>query len=396
MSRIATYFLLLFFTVSIAAQQRIARIEVRGDVPASIVLSQSALVEGRAYTESDLDAAVARIRRLPFVHDARYVVDGETLRIEVTGMTPLFGEVEVLGAKTDFDDVTGTTVGAGGRHFLGSGGVVEANVSTMLGEGEDLTRGTLQYSHYGIGGTRLFAIAGLGINLNDSRHFESDPTWQLLLGYPLTARQTITASVLRTGYESSRSSFIETDAEMTELELLWTYDTTEDPFFARRGTKVSAGPSWTELDSTFDEGAILMPPLDVIGYGSRTNAETAAVSVEARTFHPIRTRSTLFAGLDANIGQTDYEQRIEGSPTLFSNVDRRLYRVSAGFGHNFFDWSSPVKDGRHRIEIALAATRERYYDGLFRDQNDEVSLSAGYVFRKRFGTVRVNLIYVRD
>lgn len=397
MTRLATSFLALLLAIPIAAQQRISRIEVRGDVPSSIVISQSALTEGETYTESDLDAAAARVRRLPFVHDARYTVDGETLRIEVTGMTPVFGEVEAFAVKTRFGDTSASFIGGGGRHFIGSG-VVEATVNAYVGDGEDLYRADLQFAQYGIGGTRLFAIAGTSLNLNDPDGFERDPEWQLAVGYPLSVRQTITASAFQTGYQAT-SEFpglpraLESHSQTRTIQLLWDYDTTEDPYFARRGLRISAGPEWSKVESQFEAFTIPLPPAQPQIRTTRNEGERTAAIVEARAFRPFRTRSTFFAGLEASRGENDFEQRVNDDPVTTGSSDEDFVLLSAGVGHNFFDWSSPVTAGRHRIEAAFAAGRRRE-ENLFGDRTeDEQSVSVGYSYRKRFATVRVNLLY---
>src|SRR5690242_2048628 len=100
MIRRAILFIAVTLALPLLAQPReVSRIEVRGSVPAGIILSQSALVEGRGYTESDLDAAIARLRRLPFVHDARYALEGETLVLEVDGVTPLFFDAQAVSDR---------------------------------------------------------------------------------------------------------------------------------------------------------------------------------------------------------------------------------------------------------------------------------------------------------
>jgi len=191
--------LLLFAALPLMAQRTVSRIEVRGNVPAAIVLPQSALVEGRAYRDTDLEAAVARLRRLPFIFDARYSMEGETLVLEVTGETPLFFQVEGTGAKSHFDDNNTAELSGGARLYAGNGGVAEGRVIKVLAEGGDSRRAALGLSHYSIGGTRFFATAGIDTTITKAREFDPGTSWSLTVGYPLTVRQTLTASAFTSG-----------------------------------------------------------------------------------------------------------------------------------------------------------------------------------------------------
>src|SRR5215213_10142097 len=119
-----TFCLALLFAIPLAAQTKhlVSRIDVRGNVPAAIVTSQSALEEGRSYSERDLDDAVSRLRRLPFVFDARYSLAGDTLVIEVDAVTRFFAGLDANGFRSDNDQGGVAALSGGGRLFLRSGG----------------------------------------------------------------------------------------------------------------------------------------------------------------------------------------------------------------------------------------------------------------------------------
>jgi hypothetical protein len=391
--------LLLTLALPLAAQeQRISRIEVRGNVPASIVISQSALVEGRSYSTDDLEAGVARVRRLPFVYDARYVIDGETLRIEVTGMTPLFADVEAVSARHDSTTDNAALVAAGARHFLGSG-VIEGSVNTLVGEGEDSRAAELQYAHYGLGGTRLFAIAGASFDLTDrDDSFEADPTWQLTLGYPLTVRQTISGSAYRSG-SSSRTAFeipVESSTDITGLRLDWTYDTTDDPYFARRGTFFEAGPSWLRFASEFAFRIVPPPPFEPISVRGREEDEVRSLAAAASHFRPVRSRGTLFGQVLASVSDRESEQRIDEEPPLTAEGESNAVSLAVGYGHNFFDRDAPLTNGRHRVEISALASRQHNESADFEATSDDVSLLVGYLFRARFARIGATFTYLFD
>lgn len=393
-NRAMRFVLICLLALSAAAQEhRVSRIEVRGNVPAPIVVAQSALSEGRGYSTSDLDAGIARLRRLPFVYDARYVLDGDTLRIEVTGETPLFAEIDAFGLKSEVDESAGALVSAGGRHFLGAS-VVEARVSNFFGEGDDPRDAQLRYSHYSIGGTRLFAAVTGSFELNEAEGFESDPAFALLAGYPLTVRQTITASAYRTGRTSRMPlevTDVETEEEITGTSLRWTFDTTDDPYFARRGTMLSAGPSLTRYDSEFSFEFTPPPPFDPIVISGGTAGDIRSLDAELTHFQPFRARGAFFGNAAVSFVESEFELRNNDEEPLRDESESTTLRLSLGYGHNFFDREAPLTNGRHRIEIAAAASRFDTDQAI-----DDYSLLLGYVFRARFARVGVNLTYVFD
>jgi len=311
----------------------------------------------------------------------------------VTGETPLFAEVQGSATKTDADDDAAAVVAAGARHFLGSG-VIEARASNFFGEGDDPRAAELQYSHYGIAGTRLFAIVSGTVDLNEPEGFDNDPTFALLAGYPLTVRQTISAATFRTG-SSSVTPFsgtdLETESEVTGTNLVWTFDTTDDPYFARRGTTLSAGPTWTKSEAAYVFEFIPPPPFDPITVRGVTTAEVRTLSAEGTYFRPFRTRSAFFANASASFSESEFELRSENSVDR-QDSDSSSMQLLAGFGHNFFDRDGLLSNGRQRVELAVAASRFESGDNTF----DDYSLLLGYVFRARFARIGVNVRYVFD
>src|SRR5687767_15527809 len=167
----------LLFAAPLFGQERrlVSRIEVAGNAPAQLVVSQTAIEAGRSYSDRDLEVAIARIRRLPFVYDARYSLDGDTLSIEVDTVTRFSANIAV-SASSFPDEVSGQgDIGGGARFFAGSGGVARVTVNKFLAEGGDFRTLAADYSHYGIGGTRLFANAAIGKTFDGDDDFEPDP-----------------------------------------------------------------------------------------------------------------------------------------------------------------------------------------------------------------------------
>ena len=394
MKRLSLFFLALLFASTLHARV-ISRIEVVGNVPASIVLPQSALEEGRTYSDADLDVAVARLRRLPFVFDARYVVDGSTLLLEVNGMTSLFFDADSSSDRRRSSADNIARIGAGGRRFFGAG-IAEARVSKLLDQGGDVRTIDLAYSNYSLGGTRMFASASASVPFTEDEERNPDPALQLTVGYPLTLRQTVTASLLSTGLERERnlgtfSGPLRSDSESLALELRWAFDTTDDPYFTRRGTLVTAAPSWTREQSRFDSAVIVYPGPGEI-FTTRREGHVAALRAQAIKFVPVFSRGALSAGIFAATEQLDFDSRTNDDPLRRTNTDSDVVRVSLGYGHNFFDATSPIDQARNRVEFDISTSRT-WTEGFIR--NEKVA-GAGYVFRKPFGNVRLRFDYNFD
>lgn len=395
--------LLLTFTLALPCfaqtQRLVSRIEVRGSVPAAIVISQSALVEGRGYSDADLDAAVARLRRLPFVHDARYALEGETLVLEIDGATPLFFDVQALGARSDFDTETSTMAGGGGRVFHGSGGVAEGRVMKLLADADaEATRGEVGYSYYGIGGTRLFATAKVEAMITDVDGFSPDPAWQLTVGYPLTVRQTISAIAQGSSFSNRRTvpglpRELESRFDDRLLTLRWAYDTTDDPLFTRSGSLVSAGPSWGWQDTKSEGRTFPIPAEGPTIETRRSNGTFAGLGADARKYLPVGARGALSAGLETSLQQEERDFRTDDGPVQATERDFDVVRLSLGYGYNFFDRSSPAGNARHRAELGVTASRRRSDFALGTFTEKETTVNAGYIFRKPYGTVQLNLAY---
>jgi len=342
-------FALLFLIINtpLLAQSRrlVSRIEVRGEVPAPLVISQSALAEGRAYSDRDLDVAVSRIAKLPFVFDASYTMDGETLIIDVHAMTRFYAGFDVSGTELPHAKTTTTTgaVGGGMRFFAGSGGVAEVTADRVLADSGGGRFVAIHYSHYGIAGTRFFASAGIGHSIINDAELAHDPKWHLTVGYPLTIRQTLTASA--SGEGSTVSS-------RRNVNVRWSYDTTDDAFFARYGETVNASPSWTRFDSR----------------------SVAAFDLDATKYWAVGARDAIFSTLEAT-----------------SATNENAASLTLGAGHNFFDWAAPAGT-RQRVEVGLHASRRRVENASF----ETAGVTAAWTLRRQYMNVKLSFSFEDD
>ena len=374
----------------------VQKIEVVGDVPAQVVISQSALGVGRDYMERDLQLAVARIRRLPFIYDARYSMNGETLVFEVEPVTRFSGEFEVVASSFP-GDVSGIgEIGGRFRQFVGSGGVADVAITKQLAEGGDARFLGGGYAHYGIAGTRLFARAEIAQTLLNDDDFESDPNWSLTVGYPLTVRQTLSATAAGGGFTAVNNfDFLPRPLEVSEssntLSLRWAYETSDDPFFARSGEIISLTPSRRTVDRSSETFIRTTPtgPVTIISREIEGNVDT--IALDATKYWELGTQNVFFAGLNVFDENTDME--VVGSPDLpvpGSSPDRDVIGVTLGIGRNFFDWYGLLESPRHRVEFGVRGTRTIVrHETRSEETIDSTGISLGYILRRQYMTVRL-------
>lgn len=399
--------LLIVFPILAEAQHRVARIEVNSRVPARILLTQSALVEGQTYSTADLEVAVARLRRLPFVYDARYRLDGETLILDVEAMSRFFAELDAFSQSFESRTTGGGALGGGGRLFLGSGGVAEVTAQQQITELDDDRAIAAQYSQYGIGGTRFFATAGIRQDFVEASGVDVDPSLRLTVGYPLSLRSTITANFLTAGFERRRNFPLVAEplvsaAEQRTINLLYTWDTTDDPFFARRGLVVSGGPAYSDEESRFSNIFFVGPdPGQVMIIRNTTEGSFTEIAAEAKKFWAFRERGTFFGVARASWGRREFDTTtLDGLP-FQGDTDESNQSLAIGYGHNLFDWNAPLGTTRHRVEFTVGAARSSFdrNDDFFLPGSstfDSKSATAAYVLRRQFATVRLNLSYTMD
>src|SRR5689334_13480525 len=239
----------------------IEKIEVNTDrAKPSIIRAETRLVAGRSYTAEELDQAIDRVRRLPFVVDATYSLrpgstpDARVLAISVIDQTMFNYDFDVQGVAAR-NGYAMSSSGLGLRFFPGSGaldfavGGHEFNYGggTGIGHFGDLSAA---YTAYGLFGTSAFAGVGVRTNYNSARRIYSP---MLLVGVPLTRTQTLRAAYDRSGDEYEHFG---------NAAAQWVYETNDDPFYSRRGMSIAAGPQWERLFTETDY-TIGRPPVAV-------------------------------------------------------------------------------------------------------------------------------------
>ena len=274
---------------------------------AEVILSESLLENGRPYTESELRDAISRIKRLPFLLDARFALtkgsERGRYRLLVTveeAQTFFFGGDLVfnafgnpLDAASAFDDQLNNTVTAGARFFAGQGLFFAA-----VGDGEDLQVG---YTRYQLRGRPVLLRLALARERCCPAQFVEpglDPgfaTWsstgdsdrvELTLGIPLGGNHSLrfdashleTESAVRRPLGGAMDSVVGVDdVEHREIELAWVYDTTDDPVFPHHGEAMTAAIGLRQL-----EGDLATPALDRLDLGGIRLASPLAAEMSSR------------------------------------------------------------------------------------------------------------------
>lgn len=356
-------------------------------VPAEIVRAETRLAAGGTYSEEELQQAVYRVRRLPFVLKANYAVNERTLVITIEDIKPFFYEVDLQGFV--FGSNGGGAAGRlsiGYRLFAGSRGVLEGIFGTFAESGSSggFRDFTLSYTAYDLFGSRAFVSAGLTKSVfGEGGTEEVSP--RLTIGVPLGRTQSIIATATRfknrTDRIINRTPFVN-EFGSTNAAVSWVLDTTDDPYFARKGLQLTAGPTWAHNTSTF-------PVIGVGGILIRTETRTTdiiGVRGTAAYYRPIA--ESLVGWGRAEVTNTESEAgSIVGFPDI-PNATENFAQVTAGLGQNFGD--------RARWELGLGGEWRTFEQGLSDSTRNNVVGFVGYAARHRWGVFRLNFTYAGE
>ncbi|CAM2069981.1 hypothetical protein SCOR_31690 [Sulfidibacter corallicola] len=239
-------------------------IQSRGRVPEGVILAESLLREGQAYTESQLKSAGQRINRLPFVLESRFQLERGSKRgtyrlvIHLQETRSLF-----LQARTEFrhfqgeaPDQTYDITTLGGRWFFGAHNLLYATVSPDW-RWSDASRSrqesyALGYSHYNLFRRHVFFDFQL---LYFDDHAVEVLNFNLFSGFRISPVLTVSAPLKGNHFLKVRASLTDSDQDASDtlfqtvesqqrsfpngdqetLSLAWHYDTTDDNFAPTQG-----------------------------------------------------------------------------------------------------------------------------------------------------------------
>lgn len=408
-----------------------------------LLVNQSLLEEGQVYTESELRDAVHRVERLPFVLRADFSLRRGSERgryqlamaVEETRRF-FFGEnlvVTRLTNSVNFDSsflFREWTISPGGlvgmRFFQG-----DSNVFFVSAAGD---RGfQAGWSRYGVFGGRgvvslaledgrdgIVEVFPLGIDPTFSswRSDSGAESVRLALGMPLGSRTGLRAEAraLRDDQGSrrnlvgddisARGTLDYRDLERYEIEVAWTYDTTDDPVFPGRGLQVDVALDWQSLDADLFalEPGLFEPSIDLPpGIGAElpsTHSEQvrAAVTVAQHWRLAPRLSTSLGARVAIGLGEVDnlpiLSSLRDGETIVLELVseDLELFETQLSVTGSIDLWGPRRTRTRGDLRLELGATfgYDRTSPSLELADNPlyRKTLSSAVVFRNSWGLFR--------
>jgi len=379
---------LLTATPVLAETFTIERIDVNAaHVKPAIVRAETRVAAGRSYTTEQLDQAIYRVRRLPFVVDATYSLepgsspDGRVLRINVIDQ-PMFNYnlgVEGIAVRGGYAT---STAGLGLRFFPGPAGVIDlSSGGDSFSTGGGSASGhfgdiAARYTAYGLFGTS--AYAGIGVSTRyEAKERLVSPT--VLIGIPLTQTQTVRATYLRNGTQDENNDV---------LAAQWLYETTDDPYFGRKGLAVAAGPQWSKLNyhEVYNPGSRFEFVID-------DHSKSRGIVANAAKFWPVAGHSALWVrGSETMLKYTGFNN---GKRKL--DEDIRYGDVLLGLAHNF-DGGRASEDAFHRFRVELGAGyhQDRSSTRLFTSDRSGAEAFLGLAYRSRYGVIHLGVSYVEN
>ncbi|HYO77897.1 MAG TPA: hypothetical protein VE010_15675 [Thermoanaerobaculia bacterium] len=402
------------------AQFLIERIEVREvkRVTSDVIVAESRLREGEAYSEAELSDAAARLSRLPFLLSADFALEKGSERgrhvlvITVAETKPFFYLLDIRPILSDrssegqldldfSDRIGGDQEGVvGARWFVGRRGAFHAGLFTRDDRHEftqDYTAAVIGYTQYDILGTRAFATITLKRALLDVP-VSDVVSPQLVVGIPVSPKQTVTLTYDETRFDGdlrvvNGASFQRYSGERL-VSARWSYNTTNHPFLPTRGTVVSVTPGMAWRDNV-NFGVVAGGPADepILGpVAFHTNS--FGVSVDMARYFELSEQSSVSVGAEAGWGQID-----ERNSGLMFESDRNPTFAAAQIGYSHSLWTrEQQKRGDSRFEYQLGyITRDRDFDRPVGppvdDEHGELQASFAWVRRSSFGTIRLGVGY---
>jgi len=397
---------------------------VRGS-SAKIVVSETLLRLGTAYTEAQLREALQRVERLPFVVEADFSLRRGSERgrfelvITVRQTWPVYfggtlGLARHDGPFGDPDDEAVLLPDIGGRVFFGGYNEVSATVRSVRfitrdGEGDEPLALDAAYRHHNLFGRHVVGSVFLLRAGSDSRE-GAEVAW------PLSR-----ASALKAAFTQSRSEW-KACAEPCSLEgsesttsrvgLSWERDTTDDPFAPRKGSRIGSGLSYSDhsgrLLSDYDlwepRFNPVTPETPPPVWFSEFDGDGFDLSLEGLRYWPALRRASL--GLGAKViagrgdGRTLYSRGTttrtleQSGQTVDASVDAELVGVPGRLarGGTQVWWVARASAWGYTSSLDYAADPPLGFTHAT-SQWGWARLSVGLAARGRWGIARVELSY---
>jgi outer membrane protein assembly factor BamA len=396
----------ILFLIAVAANADsflIERIDVNAAkrIPAAAVVAETRLDAGKTYTREQIEQALDRVKRLPFVlHADADLQPGSTpaarvLRINVEEMANFNWNLDLVAVgRPQYGSGTIARGGAGYRFFPSRSGTLDtalaaSNESYLPGQGS-VRSAEIAYNAWGLFGTRAYGSVAAGTVFRTNSRHDLNPS--LLLGVPLTRTQSIELTAGRVT-ERSHQRFsgitdpVDLSFRRSSVALTWLHQTTDDPYFARRGFDASAGPEWQRWD--IDEAFLLTFPPPAHLSPNKQKQRYVIVNAGAAKYWPLRQASAAFARFD---GFTEHVNEVVNGnkrPAIRWNQGDLLL----GVAHDFNRELGESTQRRWRLEAGIGYHYEKINQVDPRD-NSGAQVEIGTAYRNRFGLVHLSLSYV--
>jgi outer membrane protein assembly factor BamA len=379
----------------------IERIDVNAAkrIPAAAVLAETRLDAGKTYTEEQLEQAVNRVRRLPFVLYADADLkpgstpDARVLRINIEEMSNFNWGLETTALVRKRGGGGPFEANAGYRFFPGAHGMLGAALAgsneSVIGS-NSLRQAVLAYDGWGLFGTRVYGGVAASTIFRTSTGHDLNPS--AFLGIPLTRTQTIEATASRTTSRLARSfqgiaDPIESSSRVTNAGLAWLLQTADDPYFARSGFDAGFGPSWEReaLDLPF----VLTFPAPPHVIPGKQNQRHFSLNASAAKYWPLRTASAAWGRFDATT------TRITGTAngTPFPAARQNLGDLLFGLAHDVNREMAEGSQSRWRFEMGVGYHLDRIEQRTVQTRSGP-ELEIGTAYRNRFGLLHMTISYV--
>lgn len=393
------------------------RIEVRDAkrVSPDVVIYESRLRAGEAYSEADLSDAATRLNRLPFLLSAEFSLDKGAERgqyilvITIAETKPFFFLIDarpIISSKAgiidvDYTDRLGSAeaqAALGFRWFVGSRGAAHIGI-TSRNDNRDFTRDhsflAVGYTQYDIFGTRAFATINLKRPLDPISKGVLSP--QIVAGIPLSANQTVTVTYDQTrfGGEDVNVRNVASVEERDDEQLVsarWSLNTTNDPFLPTNGRLVSITPfvAWRDIaDYSLTGLPFPDPEVQVDAYAVHMNSY--GMDVAAARWVELSERDSVAVGIEGGWANVDVRSN---NVSDWRGYASSYWLLHTGYSHSL--WSrEDQKRGDSRLEASLRYINRNGGErrSFFMFQQDVVQASASWVRRSSWGTFRLGAGY---
>jgi outer membrane protein assembly factor BamA len=405
-------------TLTAAAQDApryfIERIEVRnaGRVSPDVILAESRLRADREYSEVELREASHRINRLPFILTADFSLEKGSERgrhvlvLTVAETKPFFFHIDSRFYLEEGDNAvhsyrdsltpSGDDLALGFRWFVGRRGAIHLG---LQGENEDTLQHTsddaslaIGYTQYDIFGSRAFAT----INIKKPISIDGGQiSPQVVVGVPLSPNQTLTVSFDQTQFEREALRVdgvrYPRHSEQDVLRVRWSFNTTNDPFFPTQGTLLAVGPVVSRSDNTATSVRLL-------GNGAtevhifRNRYDAFGLEAHAARYWELSDRNSVGAAIEGGWSSLDGDRTAEGLPTERFDGDESSIAVQGGFSRSLWSAERRAGGGDSRVVASLRWVTEDSVNE-FREDENLAQLTASWVRRSSWGTVRLGVGY---